>query len=202
MSKEELIDFFDADMALEWYECVQLFSDNLTESRLNELINLAKFVDDCYLGEYTKRFYISEGFDLPTSTAKINKGFKLSRPIVKRIYLKVSDKEERLSEIRSWMKEPTIQSIDRLEKNGLRNAKSYENFINKWVDWKQIANRIPYRFGEPDIFLSKNKFFEIEEGGVIYMLSVVEYLPTGKELSETDYREEKLTEPEVDDMPW
>lgn len=202
MSKEELISYFYVDMALEWYHCVQLYSNNLTESRLNELIKLAKFVDENYVDESTKCYYISECFDLPSSTAKIIKGFKIFHPLVKGIYLKVSDKEERLSDIKSWMKQPTIQSIDRLEKNGLRNAMLYENFINKWVDWKQIANRIPYRFGDPDVFLSKNKFFEIENGGAVYMLSVVKYLPTGTELSEADFSDEKLIESQDDDLPW
>ncbi len=104
---------------------------------------------------------------------------KLEAPIIKGIFLKVSDSEERLEDIRCWMAAATSSSIDNIEKYGLRQASQYEYFKDNWIDWNEMAERIPYRFYDADAFLGSTKDFETSYGGSTYILHIFDYLPTG-----------------------
>lgn len=106
---------------------------------------------------------------------------KLESPIVKGVYLKVSDSEEKLGDIRRWMVSATSQSVDNIEKYGLRHASQYEYFKDEWIDWEEVAEQIPYRFYDADAFLGTTKDFETSYGGSTYLLHIYEFLPTGSE---------------------
>ncbi len=104
---------------------------------------------------------------------------KLEAPIIKGIYLKVSDSEERLGDIRRWMASATPSAIDNIEKYGLRQASQYEYFKDNWIDWSEMSEQIPYRFYDADAFLSSTKDFETAYGGSVYLLHIFDYLPSG-----------------------
>lgn len=106
----------------------------------------------------------------------------LDQPLVKGIYLKIGEKEERLAEIRKWMKTATEASVDNIEKYGLRQASQYEYFGQCWLEWSVIAEQIPYRFFDADAFLSSTRDFETTYGGSVYLLHISEYLPTGSKM--------------------
>ncbi len=106
----------------------------------------------------------------------------LDQPLVKGIYLKIGEKEERLAEIRKWMKTATEASVDNIEKYGLRQASQYEYFGQRWLEWSVIAEQIPYRFFDADAFLSSTRDFETTYGGSVYLLHISEYLPTGSKM--------------------
>lgn len=118
---------------------------------------------------------------------------KLEAPIVKGIYLKVVDSEENLSDIRKWMSSAKPKDIDKIEKNGLRHASQYEYFEDRWIDWNDIADEIPYRFYDADAFLRSTKDFETNYGGSTYLLHITEFIPSG-EVMPYDFAKGKIRE--------
>lgn len=108
--------------------------------------------------------------------------FKLERPLVKGIYLKIDDDAPQLGDVKKWMRSGESSDIDNLENYGLRGAMEYDYFGDTWVDWQTIADHIPYRFEDPDKFLAGTKFFECEEHGSLYMLRVQDYMASGERM--------------------
>lgn len=136
-----------------------------------------------YIGEMT------EGHVADVSEADVKNYFQrfggemiLEQPLVKGVYLKVADNAEHLNELKGWATHPTRESVDRLEKYGLKEAMQYDYFMERWVDWTQIADQIPYAFGNPDEFLATHRNFETTNDGAVYVLHVSQYLKSGEKM--------------------
>lgn len=117
----------------------------------------------------------------------------LRQPLVKGIFLKTSQKDSELSNLRKWIASGSEKEIDELEKNGLKEASGYEYFIDKWVEWDRIASQIPYRIEDADEFLKKNRDFETAYCGSVYLLHIEDYLPSGSKMP-SDYAKGRIRE--------
>ncbi|MDE5653834.1 MAG: hypothetical protein K2I48_10315, partial [Muribaculaceae bacterium] len=89
---------------------------------------------------------------------------------------------ERLADVRRWIMTATSDAIDNLEKYGLREAVEYSFFEDSWTPWSTIARQIPWRFGDADAFVSRNRNFETSYRGMTYLLHISAYLPTGEQM--------------------
>jgi len=105
--------------------------------------------------------------------------FRLQRPIVKGVYLKVPDDDKSLAALRRLYRSTKPADIDRLEKSELSRAVHYDYFRDRWIDWEQIENRIPYEFGDADMFLRSHRNLDISSGGFTYLLDISGVLPSG-----------------------
>lgn len=109
-----------------------------------------------------------------------NDDFKLERPMIQGVYLKVPDNASNLAVIKRLYRSDKQADIDRLEKEVLTSAIHYDYFRDKWVDWEQVELHIPYDFGaDPDAFLKGKDHFEISAGGFVYLLDITDVLPSG-----------------------
>ena len=72
--------------------------------------------------------------------------FKLERPMVKGVYLKLLDDAPKLKQIRRLYRSDSPGDIDKLEKAAIGTAIHYDYFRDSWIDWEQIENRIPVEF--------------------------------------------------------
>lgn len=117
----------------------------------------------------------------------------LESPLVKGVYLKVADTDESLPSLRRWMASSNDESIDRIEKHGLREASSYEYFKDSWHEWNTIAEQIPYRFYDADAFVSDTKDFETAYGGSTYLLHISDRLLSGEPMP-YEYAARKIRE--------
>lgn len=106
----------------------------------------------------------------------------LETPLVKGIYLKVPAGSPMLQEIRSWVFSGSPDAIDKIEKVGLEEAVQYDYFGDRWVEFSTISELIPFRFGNPNMFLGSNRNFETVYNGNAYLLHVFDYIPEGKEM--------------------
>ncbi len=104
---------------------------------------------------------------------------RLEHPVVKGIYIKLPSDADRLENVRQWVFSATRESIDKLEKYGLKGAIQYDWFGDRWVDWEMIATQIPYRFYDADAFVESTVNFETEYNGSTYFLHISEYLKSG-----------------------
>lgn len=106
--------------------------------------------------------------------------WKLERPMLKGIYLKLPVDARNLRTIRRLYASNKTDDIDRLEKEVLSSAIHYDYFRNRWVDWEQIENKIPADFGnDPDTWLKSHKSLDITSGGFVYLLSISDVMPAG-----------------------
>lgn len=105
--------------------------------------------------------------------------FRLRRPLVKGVYLKVPDDDKSLAALRRLYRSTKPADIDRLEKSELSRAVHYDYFRDRWIDWEQIENRIPYEFGDAGLFLRSRHNLDISAGGFTYLLDISEVLPSG-----------------------
>ena len=106
---------------------------------------------------------------------------KLEVPLVKGVFLKINSDSKGKEEIKNLLTSDDPDKIDRLERDWLDRSLSYNYFRDKWIDWETLAGMIPYRFGDPDQFISENKYFEKEYGDCNYYLHITDYLPSGEE---------------------
>lgn len=109
-----------------------------------------------------------------------NDDFKLERPMIQGVYLKVPDNAPNLAVIKRLYRSDKQDDIDRLEKEVLTSAIHYDYFRGKWVDWESIELHIPYDFGaNPDAFLKGKDHFETSAGGFVYLLDITDVLQSG-----------------------
>lgn len=109
-----------------------------------------------------------------------NDDFKLERPMIQGVYLKVPDNAPNLAVIKRLYRSDKQDDIDRLEKEVLTSAIHYDYFRDKWVDWESIELHIPYDFGaNPDAFLKGKDHFETSAGGFVYLLDITDVLQSG-----------------------
>ncbi|MGM9847480.1 MAG: hypothetical protein ACI31F_05970 [Muribaculaceae bacterium] len=151
--------------------------DRMTEQYRNELITYEyrrRMFDDRIKSEITedsiKKYYDENPVEL-----------KLQRPILKGIYLKIPNESPSLKNAKKWYVSTKTEDIDKLEKQCLDGAIHYDYFRDRWVDWERIESLIPAEFGsDPDAFLATHKNLEISQGDFTYLLSISEYIPSGK----------------------
>lgn len=172
-----------------WIEGMVL--TDMAENKLSKIEDIERKVADyrnrLIVMEYMKR--MREGKHFKVSTDSVRSFYEKHRhemiaetPLVKGIYLKVPETSAVIKEIRESVFDASETSIDRLENNWIGEAVQYDYFANEWVDWSVIADQIPYRFYDPDAFLSSTHNFETSTNGQTYLLHVSDYLPSGSEL--------------------
>lgn len=100
-------------------------------------------------------------------------------PLVKGIYVKMASSNPAVDQIRHLVFCGSDDCIDSLEQMISGDAVQYDYFIDNWIDWQIIADRIPFRFENPDIFLQATKNFDTNYNGSTYILHISDYLPSG-----------------------
>lgn len=162
----------------------------LAERKLSDVAEIDNKVADyrnrLIVAEYLQEMKKGKDFKVrPDSIREFYNHYKgdmlLESPLVKGIYIKVAADRSNLDEIRGLVFCGSDECIDQLDKTSAGDAVQYDYFINDWVDWQTIADRIPYRFYDPDAFLKSTGNFETSYNGSVYLLHISAFLPTGSE---------------------
>ncbi|MDE6636811.1 MAG: hypothetical protein K2K32_01090 [Muribaculaceae bacterium] len=110
--------------------------------------------------------------------------FKLERPIVKGLYIRLPATSKHLDNIRNWMKTADPESYDELENTGRREATGFSYFADRWADFDVIAGDIPHKLGDADKFVEETVDFETELNGTIYILHLTDFRKSGDTMPE------------------
>ncbi len=105
--------------------------------------------------------------------------FKLERPMLKGIYLKLPDDADKLAQIRRLYKSDKEADLDRLEKAAASEAIHYDYFRDNWIDIEQLETRIPADFETLKPQLAARRPVDVTSDGFVYLLSISDYLPAG-----------------------
>lgn len=106
----------------------------------------------------------------------------LDAPIVRGLYVKMSENSPSLGKTRDLMKNASSASVDALERTLMSEAIQYDYFGDRWVDWQALEEQIPFRFGDADMFLDANRYFETTFNGFVYMLHIYDFRHSGDEM--------------------
>lgn len=105
---------------------------------------------------------------------------KLETPLVKGVFLKINSDTPGKDGLKKLLTSENPEDIDRLERDWLDKALQYNYFRDKWIDWETIKGMIPYRFGDPEKFLSETALFTTDYDDCSYYLAVSEWISTGE----------------------
>lgn len=193
--------------------------DNWIENRVLEDVARENVIDleriDRLTQNYRNRLIVDEylrkmGDNAPSEVNKTEveeyyrqygDSMTLDQPLLKGIYLRTSEHEPELENIRKWIASESEPEIDELEKRGLREATGYEYFADRWVEWDKIARQIPVRIDDADLFLKENRDFEISHGGSVYMLHVTDFVPSGSVMPK-EFATSRISEILADRRAW
>lgn len=107
--------------------------------------------------------------------------FKLDRPLMKGLFIKVPLTAPQLGNVRKWYKTETQDAVEHLEKYSLQNAVKYEYFYDKWVPVSEVLDMLPLKVPDVDEYLDKNRHVELKDTAFHYFLNVSDYRPMGEQ---------------------
>ena len=107
--------------------------------------------------------------------------FKLDRPLVKGLFIKVPLTAPQIANVRKWYKSDAQEAVEHLEKYSFQNAVKYEYFYNKWVPLSEVLDMIPLQTEMPEEYVSKNRHVELKDTAFHYFLNVTDYRAIGEE---------------------
>ena len=107
--------------------------------------------------------------------------FKVDRPLIKGLFIKVPLKAPHLSDVRRWYRSDSREAVEHLEKYSLRNAVSYEYFYDKWVPAADVLGRLPEGGVSAETALRQKRPVELADTAFHYFLNVTDYRAVGEE---------------------
>ncbi len=172
-----------------WVE--EMVISEMAEERLGDLSDIDAKVEEYrrrlivsrYLAKMRRTYEPVQGEDSIKSFYESHRAEMLSEtPLVKGLLVKAPEQLSTLPEIRRCMVAGDDEAIDELESEWISDALQYEYFAGTWVDWQRIADQIPYRFKDADEFVADLPMFETTSGGSVYLLRILDRLPSGSEM--------------------
>ena len=107
--------------------------------------------------------------------------FKLERPLIKGLFIKVPLTSPQLGSVRKWYRTETREAVEHLEKYSLQNAVKYEYFYDKWVPVADVLDLIPLKVSSPQEYVDRNRQIELKDTAFYYFLNVIDYRAEGEE---------------------
>ncbi len=163
--------------------------EEIAEENLGDDDKIERMVSDyrrrLLISEYRKRMRAKAASTIPEDSVKrfFNAHcdeYLLPHPIVKGLYIKLPSNSTQLNNVRLWMREPSEQNLDRLEKYAYKEAIQYDYFMDTWQDWDLLRSQIPYHFPDGDKFVASTKDFETTYMGSTYLVHISDHLASGK----------------------
>lgn len=107
--------------------------------------------------------------------------FKLDRPIVKGLFIKVPLNAPQLANVRKWYKSQTQDAIDNLEKYQFQNAVNYAYFYENWIPISEVLDLMPLEVDSAEDYINKNRQIELKDSAYYYFLNVSDFRGNGEE---------------------
>lgn len=98
--------------------------------------------------------------------------FKLERPLMQGLFIKVPLTAPELNNVRRWYKTTDQDAVEHLEKYSLQNAVKYEYFYDKWVPMADVLDLMPLKEPDAEEYVNKNRHIELKDTAFYYFLNV------------------------------
>ena len=106
--------------------------------------------------------------------------FKVDRPLVKGLFIKVPLDAPHLADVRRWYRSDDHAAVEHLEKYSLRNAVKYEYFYDKWRPLSEVLAWMPVG-DDAEKDLLKGGHVELRDSAYCYFLHVTDHRDVGQE---------------------
>lgn len=107
--------------------------------------------------------------------------FKVERPLMKGLFIKVPLTAPQLGNVRRWYKTENREAVEHLEKYSLQNAVKYEYFYDKWVPMADVLDLMPLKAVDTEEYLNKNRHVELKDTAFYYFLNVSDLRRVGEQ---------------------
>ncbi|WP_101543524.1 peptidylprolyl isomerase [Bacteroides cutis] len=107
--------------------------------------------------------------------------FKVERPLMKGLFIKVPLTAPQLGNVRRWYKTENREAVEHLEKYSLQNAVKYEYFYDKWVPMADVLDLMPLKAADTEKYLDKNRHVELKDTAFYYFLNVSDFRRIGEQ---------------------
>ncbi|MDR1937380.1 MAG: peptidyl-prolyl cis-trans isomerase [Tannerellaceae bacterium] len=121
------------------------------------------------------------------------KKFILDKGLIKGLFLKIPINAPGLTDVKTWYKSSSVESLEKIEKYSVQNAIFYDYFYDRWVDFDDVMANIPIHISNTNNFLRNNKTVELSDSNYCYLLNIKEYLPMGS-VAPYEYAEPQVVE--------
>ena len=160
---------------------------NLTEDQLDFEENLNKYKNSLIIYAYEQAL-ISEKLDTSVSILAManfyernRENFLIKKPAYKLKYIKVSQEEEEIEQLKKWIRSQRIEDLDELQLYCETNGIKYYLNDSVWVTAETIHNEIPPR-NEMNFFKDPGTgLFELEDDEFVYLIFVNSVLKQGEQ---------------------
>lgn len=105
--------------------------------------------------------------------------FKLDRPLIKGIFLRIPIDAPHIEQVRKWYKSTSQTSIENMEKYSIQNATSYDYFVESWVDFNELMDNWPVDYKDNIEVIRRNSTLEQQDDKYYYFLNITAYLLPG-----------------------
>ena len=154
---------------------------NLTQEQKDVSHELQEYRSSLLTYRY-KKALMEQKMDTTIHDDEINKyyeankkEFVLQSDIVKAIYLKIPLEVANEETIKNLCFENDPQKLQELDEYGIRYAKSYDRFDDKWIDASQVLTQIPGEIDDLERFLRRNKFIESDDTDYYYFICIRDF---------------------------
>lgn len=167
------------------------------EGKIDRLVE--KYRQSLVTNEYQSQL-LQEKFNDTVSQAAIAnfynsnpKLFIADRTFMKGMYLKMSNKNSDLPNVRQWMKLKRPDDRDKIERFTIKGAAEYENYTDTWIQADMLLQKIPMSDKERKNGIRQGEDIEVKDSTYIYFLHVDSVITAGQtvplSLAENDVRD-------------
>ncbi len=140
-----------------------------------------------------------------TQFYEANKGlFKLDRPFIKGLFIKIPITAPRVNEVRTWYKSNSQDALDQLDKYSFQHAVKYEYFRDNWLPLSEISDLLPQSALALEEQLATTPNIELKDSLYYYFLSTSDFRGKGQEepyeMAKTEAREMLINGKQLDFM--
>ena len=107
--------------------------------------------------------------------------FKVERPLIKGLFIKVPLTAPGVSEVRRWYRSGEQSAVEKLEKYSLQNAVRYEYFYDEWKPAADVFGMMPQPMEQSEAGMVKQKHVEVKDTAFYYFLNITDYLSVGEQ---------------------
>ncbi|MDR0895485.1 MAG: peptidyl-prolyl cis-trans isomerase [Prevotellaceae bacterium] len=106
--------------------------------------------------------------------------FRLERPLIQGLFIKVPLAAPQLGDVRRWYKTFARDAVEHIEKYSLQNAVTYKYFYDKWLPLSEVLNMLPLEVQDAGTYVNENRHIELKDTAFYYFLNVSDCLLPGE----------------------
>ena len=107
--------------------------------------------------------------------------FKVERPLMKGLFIKVPFTAPKVANVRRWYQQENRDAVEQLEKYSFQHAVKYEYFYDRWKPVAEVLDLIPLKEQDAEEYLNKKRHVELKDTAFYYFLNVSDFLPVGEQ---------------------